>query len=165
MLLTMYTLPRKHTRSGGALTIGVAVGGSGAFTRSSSLPRPLTGGFHYTILRFFVYTLLYFIYTHPKGQTRSHRFTDPQGLRNRSLPSSHTAEPFLGSFLYRPHGGPGCVGAAWPRTADERGHAARSGGGGEGGLFAFYCGALHSANHTLHRPMPGLRRGGVASNR
>ena len=50
------TLPRRHAPSGGMLTIGAAVGGSGAFTRSSGLPRLLTGGLHYKMVRFFVYT-------------------------------------------------------------------------------------------------------------
>ena len=49
-------LPRRHAPSGGALTFGAAVGGSGAFTRTSGPPKLLTGGVHYTILRFLVYT-------------------------------------------------------------------------------------------------------------
>ena len=39
-------LPRRHAPSSGALTFGAAVGGSGAFTRTSGPPWLLAGGVH-----------------------------------------------------------------------------------------------------------------------
>ena len=60
-LYTLFTkrmlLPRRHAPSSGALTFGAAVGGSGAFTRTSGPPWLLAGGVHYTTAATFVYAL------------------------------------------------------------------------------------------------------------
>ena len=169
-------LPRRHAPSGGALTIGAAVGGSGAVTRSSGLPRLLAGGLHYTTLRFFLYTTtLLKSYTSFKGQTGSHRFiscllltpwshsavrsptfhtVDRAALGRRGLePLTSGATTPVPGGVYTPStverstvpttpstgSGLGRVRAAWPRTADQRGHAARGGGGSRAARGRCHC--------------------------
>ena len=52
-------------------------GGSGAFIRSSGLPTPSTGGLHYTMLRFIVYTTTLLNTDTCHRKNRIHNFQEP----------------------------------------------------------------------------------------